>query len=664
MSRLEPGARIGDWVIGSLLGEGGMGAVYACESSVSSRIRAAVKVLKPHGLSDARIRFLREMEVAATLDHPAIVRVLGVGEHEDVLFMAMELLDGETFEALIAAGPTPPDRALALIAPVVDALAHAHQRGVRHRDIKPANIMRCADGSVKVLDFGIAVQEDRTRLTQGNALPGTLAYIAPEAFAGRQPDPASSDVYATGLVLHELLTGASAFAEADGVSAGQRMARIMAAKLQSGASDPGSEHDLAVRQLVAWATASQPEQRLPSMTLFAEGIQRAAEGDADGLPPLTSGGGQMLAPALGGLTADSVSTLCFDLDDVASDEDAEPEEDDALDVARRRGPWLGLLMVAAVAAGGILLTDSTPPPIAETPAPPKRPTERFDYQLVEVLPGDFLMGSNDLDPWRRADERQHVVQIRRPFAIGTTEVSQGLWEHVTGDNPAASRAYPPDYRRFESLARSGGDLDLPPLADCSDSRVGPDLPVICVTWHDALAFANRLSQMEELTPAYAADGTWDPDADGYRLPTEAEWEYAARAGAQHRFSGTDDPEAVCEFGNVATRATKRRHHARITWKPFECEEDAELLAPVTSSAPNGRGLHQMSGNAAEWVFDAYGDYPDGADPVRLVGGTRVLRGGDWSSGPKQARVSARGKAASDRVLPTAGLRLARTLPAP
>ena len=261
---LRAGDRLGDWVVDRALGEGGMGSVYRCHSVLADDVRAAVKVLKRSDLGDSQGRFVQELRTLASLNHPAIVRVLGGGRDEkrDLLYMAMELVDGEDLADRIARGALSPDEAVKVFGPVADALAYAHARGVAHRDIKPSNIMVRSDGTPVIVDFGIAVAEGRTRYTKEGLVPGTVIYLPPEIFEGEPPDPKSTDAYALGVVLWEALTGRAPFAADPTSSEGQQLAQVMGLKLRSDALDPGPPAPEHVREAVRRTTDPDPDTRL------------------------------------------------------------------------------------------------------------------------------------------------------------------------------------------------------------------------------------------------------------------------------------------------------------------------------------------------------------------------------------------------------------------
>jgi eukaryotic-like serine/threonine-protein kinase len=210
----------GRYELAEVIGRGGMGTVYRAVDLVLGR-SVAVKML-PGLLADqdptSVARFEREARAAAALSHPAVVAVYDTGADETTRFIVMELISGRSLEAILRdQGPLDPDRAAGIAARVADALAAAHAAGIIHRDIKPANVMVAEDGSVKVLDFGIARAMGATTLTQNASVVGTAGYMAPEQALG-QPADERSDIYSLGCVLYALLAGHPPFT-GDGAAA-------------------------------------------------------------------------------------------------------------------------------------------------------------------------------------------------------------------------------------------------------------------------------------------------------------------------------------------------------------------------------------------------------------------------------------------------------------
>jgi Tol biopolymer transport system component len=214
---LNPGTRLGPYEIVSAIGAGGMGEVYKATDTRLSRT-VAIKVLPPHWVADADMkhRFEREAQTVASLKHPNICVLHDIGSDNGVDFLVMEFLDGETLAERIKKGPVPLDEALDVAIAVTDALDKAHRQNVIHRDLKPSNVMLTQSGP-KLLDFGLAktaaapdAQALKSGLTTPGMLIGTLQYMAPEQLEGGDAD-ARTDIFALGVLLHEMVTGKKTF---------------------------------------------------------------------------------------------------------------------------------------------------------------------------------------------------------------------------------------------------------------------------------------------------------------------------------------------------------------------------------------------------------------------------------------------------------------------
>jgi serine/threonine protein kinase len=254
-----------------------------------------------------------------------------------------------------------------------------------------------------------------------------------------------------------------------------------------------------------------------------------------------------------------------------------------------------------------------------------RRTERREVALsvdmVRIPPCRYLRGSPPDEPGRSGGEQQHEVLLTRAFAIARTPVTQSLWQAVMGVNPA--------------LFQEGADA--------------PERPVERVSWYDAVRFCNALSARAGLRAAYRIGEGESPSverdaaADGFRLPTEAEWECAARGGQSYVYAGSS------EAGSVA----------------WTSENSGGRTHAVCGKGRNGFGLCDMSGNVWEWTSDWYGPYPSGSvtDPVGPSSGAyRVCRGGSWLVDPRSARVAIRNRVDPVYRGANLGLRLARTVP--
>jgi formylglycine-generating enzyme len=290
-------------------------------------------------------------------------------------------------------------------------------------------------------------------------------------------------------------------------------------------------------------------------------------------------------------------------------------------------PALGLKVVGALlVAGGLAL-----PWIAigmDRPNGGATPSDGDVRPAMRVVPtGTFTMGSPATEEGRDGDERQHRVVIHTAFAISVTEVTQAQYQRVMGTNP--------------SIFRGQGER-----------------PIENVSWFEAIEYCNRLSDLEGLERCYEMDGddvTWPKGVacTGYRLPTEAEWEYAARADSAFVYAGGDDLERVAWHKGNAGSTTHR----------------------VAGHEPNGWGLYDMSGNVWEWVWDRYADYVDdgseaGSDPTApeaaptgpKSGSHRVDRGGSFGAPAASLRPADRGRAEPFTRREHLGFRLARSFP--
>lgn len=227
-------------------------------------------------------------------------------------------------------------------------------------------------------------------------------------------------------------------------------------------------------------------------------------------------------------------------------------------------------------------------------------SNRLGMRLVYIPPGSFEMGSPPTEKGRNPDEARHTVTLTRGFYLGQTEVTRAQWRQLMGGDP------------------SGGD------------GCGPDCPVTQVSWEECLAFIARLNALEQ--------------TQSYRLPSEAEWEYACRAGSRTAFSAGEISVLHCQKDPVLQA---------IGWY---CGNSGFAPKPVAQKAPNAWGLYDMHGNVQEWCQDraAWRDPTSGRtgvftdtyrgtalDPLSLAGDRRVLRGGAWNSSAQDCRAAKR-----------------------
>ena len=267
---LTVGSRLGHYDITALIGEGGMGQVYRATDTQLGR-DVALKIL-PDAFAadpDRLARFQREAHVLASLNHPNIAQIHGIEKSEDTQALVLELVEGPTLADRIAKGPIPLDEALPIAKQIAEALEAAHEAGVIHRDLKPANIKVREDGTVKVLDFGLAKALDTTpqgdpdqsptltaAATQMGVILGTAAYMSPEQAKGRPVDR-RADVWAFGAVLYEMLTGKRAFA-GDDVS--DTLAAVLRAEVNL--DDLPEESSARLRPVLDACLQRDPKQRI------------------------------------------------------------------------------------------------------------------------------------------------------------------------------------------------------------------------------------------------------------------------------------------------------------------------------------------------------------------------------------------------------------------
>lgn len=252
--------------------------------------------------------------------------------------------------------------------------------------------------------------------------------------------------------------------------------------------------------------------------------------------------------------------------------------------------------------------------------------------LILIKGGTFNMGSPESEAQRGEDELQHTVTVN-DFYIGKYEVTQKEYEEIMGENPSNFK--------------------------------GDNLPVETVTWYDAIEYCNKLSEKEGLTPVYTIDGenvSWNKSSNGYRLPTEAEWEYAARAGTEAPFNTESSigAEEANFYGHYPYLIEENYFsQGKLETKPGEYRQ---TTIAVGSFSPNKWGLYDIHGNVGEWCFDYYGAYdientdnPSGAE----TGTLRINRGGGWNDYAKHMRCAYRASTTPNQGMSNIGFRIVR-----
>ncbi len=265
---------VGQYEIRDLLGAGGIGQVHAAFDTILQR-EVAIKSLRTEMLNDTSFvdRFRGEATSLARLNHPNITTLYTLLPEGGKMYLIMECVRGETLEDLLKkrGGKLGARESLAIIAQVADGLSYAHSMGVIHRDIKPANVMITANGTVKIMDFGIARVRGSQRLTRDGSIVGTLAYMAPEQLRGQEADE-RSDLYSTAIMFYEMISGAVPFEAATDYDLMQAHVNAQPPRLISRVPGIDSRLDAAVMQ----ALAKKPEQRFATVRKFSDALGATA----------------------------------------------------------------------------------------------------------------------------------------------------------------------------------------------------------------------------------------------------------------------------------------------------------------------------------------------------------------------------------------------------
>jgi formylglycine-generating enzyme required for sulfatase activity len=532
------------------------------------------------------------------LQHPNIVRLFDCDRAGSAVFITMEYVAGESVYAKLHSGPSPGERsrpmdadeARPIIASVASALSYAHHQGVVHGDLKPGNIIVTGRRDVKVVDFGVTRWLSRPGNAEAiSSIAATPRYASPQVIAGEKPKPCD-DVYALACVAYEMLTGFHPFE-------GAADARVAGAPARRRGLRPG-EHAAIVHAL-----QSDPDKRAATIQEFIE---------------------EFSAPPRRSLVPWPV--------------------------------WLGAAAMVLVAWLYLRSPDHTHPIVRPQPSQPASPTAQVaepsaakpgtvirdcaDCPSVTVLPaGQFEQGADASERSAPGLEKpRHRVRINYPFAISTTDITVEDFQKFVAAGG----------RDVQGCETYDGEWKHRPAASWADPGFAQSEhhPVTCISWNDAVAYAEWLS---------AKSG------HRYRLPSASEWEYAARAGDESARSWSADATAVCANANVADRSAERRFPG---WAVFPCDDGYVYTAPAGSFHPNALGLQDMLGNVLVWTEDCWqADYvgsPSDGSP-RVEGDCREheVRGASWFTAPAAVSASYRNHFAADYRTSSLGFRLVR-----
>ena len=660
------GTQLQHYVIGEKLGQGGFGITYR-GFDLKLRMKVAIKEYYPSDfvgrssdqkalvllsrengeLFDYGLKvFIGEARTLAQLQHPNVVRVLNLFALNGTAYLVMDYYEGETLYDYLARQPgkkLPWQQTLDLLLPVLDGLQAVHDRGFMHRDVKPRNLYRTCQGQTILLDFGAARQVigDHSR----SLAIYTSGYAAYEQHVLGRQGP-WTDVYGAAATLYFALTGQAP------PPASERKQRDTLKPARYFSPDL----PLALDVLLWQALAVEPDQRLQSVAEFGQRLRPVLrreeklqtgskrEGESSPRPSLKP---RTWAMAAFLVLAVAVAVGLFWHFSPPS----------------RVTPMPAALKPAEPAPPPVMAPAAIPPPAEPVPQTPPSslpaPGQIFRDKLHDgnggpamvVIPaGKFQMGAPEGEAGRDTDERQHVVIIKRPFAIGQHQVTRGEFRRfveVSGYKTDAERNEG-GYEGCSIIYREGSEWNDGYRAGYSwwnpNFKQSDAHPVVCVSWNDAMAYARWLSRQTGRT---------------YRLPTEAEWEYAARAGTTTGRYWGDDPNQACRYANVADQ-TARKIFPNLT--VHACDDGHANTAPVGSFQPNAWMLHDMLGNVWEWTCSAYNENYGGAEQECVREDTpdpRVVRGGAWDESPAWVRSALRYGDSPTLRYSNEGFRLAR-----
>ena len=570
--RIEPGQVLFErWRIDHVVGSGGMGYVLAGQDLFLKR-RVAIKCLHPHlaVLQQVHDRFLTEAQVMARIDAPQVVGIYDAFDWQGLPVVVMEYVDGETLGKVLARDPRPPQAFVRAVAEgVLRGLRVAHRAGVIHRDVKPDNIMILYDEDgevdVRLLDFGVAQVQQELRHTRTGVAVGTVRYMSPEQVRDASRVDQRTDLFSLGVVLWEMLSGQQPWAHAQ------------------------DDFDLRVAvvkdELRALPPAVAPDLRLLVERLTAKDIAARAEHATDALRLLRGG-----ASTSQGAASSPDQKATWPRSHAAAAPSGSGNAEGALarnpDRPSARAPGPGV----APGAGERERPPQRGPEVAMLAAQAYQENALATWRWVTLPPARFRMGSPSDEVGRAEDERERWVTLSHPFQVMCFPVTVEVWGRVMGGGLA--------------------------------TEVQGHLPMVGVSWLDAVRFCNALSEQSRAQPYYVLEESRvgvRAGSQGFRLLTEAEWEYAARAGTGGARYGPID---------------------RVAWWSGNSHGAAQ---PVGRMEPNAWGLFDMLGNVWEWVLDTYTEQPPaGEDPAILrQEGYRVLRGGSWFNDMPYVRAASR-----------------------
>jgi formylglycine-generating enzyme required for sulfatase activity/serine/threonine protein kinase len=597
-----------------LIGEGGMSRVYRATDLLadpgSPERSIAVKVLLRPLKGDATDIAALQHETSAlrALSHPNIIRMYGCDRDDTVVFLTMEYLEGVSlYRKLHGSGATPAtERGLGageahgIVNAIAEALEYAHQHGVVHGDVKPGNVIVTADGTVKVIDFGIAASIGRPmrifeQREQRGASALTPRYASPQLLARQAPTPAD-DVYALACVAYELLSGVHPFDDGNG---GQTLA-----------SPPPGRPGLSSSQYGAIVRGLEFERRNRTATArqFISEFDKPAQRAGYRAPLIAMGIG------LGALAILFVGWVSM-----------RP----AKEVAKVQAPAESVTSAATPQA-----------PVIESAKPGTVVRDCPTCAHMTVLPaGSFLQGAGNEAGVSALERPQHRVVLDHSFAISTSPITVaefGEFAAATGRVMRGCEIYDGTWHTDRN-----GSWENPGFPQTANH------PVTCVSHQDATAYAQ-----------------WMTEKSGhkYRLPSASEWEYAARAGAEAPRPWMSAAQA-CTRANVADRSAAQRYPGWDVFPCDDRFVNTSPVGSFAANAFGLNDMLGNVFQWTEdcWSSDYAHAPTDGSARHDGACGERELRGGSWFSTPKYVTASYRNHFAADHRTSSVGIRLVREL---
>ncbi|MCA9089219.1 MAG: SUMF1/EgtB/PvdO family nonheme iron enzyme [Planctomycetaceae bacterium] len=659
--------RLGHYEIEEILGRGAFGIVAKAFDEKLHRV-VAIKLMSPELAltSPPRKRFLREARTAAAVPHENIVAIHAV-EEEPIPYLVMEYISGKTLEQRMDGhGPLEIPDVLRIGQQVAAGLAAAHAAHLIHRDIKPSNILLADSPNlrVKISDFGLARAVDDATMTRSGMIAGTPMYMAPEQARGETLDH-RADLFSLGSVMYQMACGRPPFRAANTVAVLKRVCEDTPRPL--GDVLPGTPEWLetiifkllekkrddryqTAQEVADLLERCQRELEHDGKVTCVEGLSGMAETQV--FPAKKSTGSRPKNKPLGWLVGGVIAVAAVigivlmnggqetpDLDLVSSSANtvSDSANETPANPASATGwhGWPANAPAPAIAPFDAEQAKAYQEEWAEYLGVPVEYENSIGMKFRLIPPGEYLMGSTpeqieaelkgtgEDQGWReqiKTEGPQHKVVLTKPVYVGATEVTQSQYEQLMGTNPSMFSA-------------SGKHKDVVANLETGNH------PVEMVSWNDAAEFCAKLSQQEQLKPFYfRSGGTVTPlDGNGYRLPTEAEWESACRAGTTTRFWSGDTDQDLISVGWWGKNSDYRTHAV------------GELKA-------NPFGLWDVHGNVSEWVQDGWdpafyrkseGDGAINPSSPFLAVSQRVLRGGPYYHNASICRSSDRPNHSAD-----------------